>query len=168
MDKPLVNAAFIDGNNLCKSGSDIGWKLDTQKFRIHLTETYQVRKAYYCIGYIPTNTELYARLQSEGYELIFKKVQYINGLPKGNIDAELVLKCMTQYRVYDKAVIVTSDGDFACLVKYLIQKGKLRGVIASKRVLCSDLLREASGTYLSYLDDLRKKLELFINRKGTS
>ena len=163
MRKELVNYAFIDGNNLYKSGFDIGWKLDTRKFRIHLTETYQVRKAYYCIGYIPTNTGLYARLQSEGYELIFKKVQYINGQPKGNVDAELVLKCMTQYRVYDKAVIVTSDGDFASLVKYLIQKGKLRGVIASKRALCSDLLKEASGTYLSYLNDLRNKLELFIN-----
>lgn len=167
MRKPLTNSAFIDGNNLYKSGFDIGWKLDTRKFRIHLTETYQVRKAYYCIGYIPANTVLYARLQSEGYELIFKKVQYINGQPKGNIDAELVLKCMTQYRVYDKAVIVTSDGDFACLVKYLIQKKKLRGVIASKRMLCSDLLQEASGTYLSYLDDLRKKLE-YISRRGTS
>ena len=141
------------------SGSDIGWKLDTRKFRIHLTETYKVRKAYYCIGYIPANTGLYARLQSEGYELIFKKVQYINGQPKGNIDAELVLKCMTQYRIYSKAVIVTSDGDFACLVKYLRQKGKLRDVIASKRFLCSVLLQEAAGTYLSYLDDLRKKLE---------
>ena len=159
MKKPLINAAFIDGNNLYKSGFDIGWKLNTRKFRIHLTETYQVRKAYYCIGYIPDNIGLYARLQSEGYEMIFKKVQYINGQPKGNVDAELVLKCMNQYRVYDKAVIVTSDGDFACLVKYLIQKGKLRGVIASKRVLCSDLLQEASGAYISYLDDLKKKLE---------
>ena len=159
MHKPLVNAAFIDGNNLYKSGFDLGWRLNTRKIRVHLTETYQVKKAYYCIGYIPTNAGLYARLQSEGYELIFKKVQYINGLPKGNIDAELVLKCMTQYRVYERAIIVTSDGDFACLVKYLIQKGKLRGVIASKRVLCSDLLQEASGTYISYLDDLRKKLE---------
>jgi uncharacterized LabA/DUF88 family protein len=158
MKKPLVNAAFIDGNNLYKSGFDLGWKLNTRKFRIYLTETYQVKKAYYCIGYIPANIGLYTRLKSEGYELIFKKVQYINGQPKGNIDAELVLKCMTQYRVYDKAVIVTSDGDFACLVRYLIQKGKLRGVIASKRVLCSDLLQEASGTYISYLDDLRKKL----------
>ncbi|MGD9115679.1 MAG: NYN domain-containing protein [Dehalococcoidia bacterium] len=159
MRKPLINAAFIDGNNLYKSGFDIGWKLDTRKFRIHLTETYQVRKAYYCIGYIPDNIGLYTRLQAEGYEMIFKKVQYINGQPKGNVDAELVLKCMNQYRVYDKAVIVTSDGDFACLVKYLMQKGKLRDVIASKRVLCSDLLQEASGTYISYLDDLRNKLE---------
>ncbi|OGN89165.1 MAG: hypothetical protein A2158_00250, partial [Chloroflexi bacterium RBG_13_46_14] len=157
MNKPLVNAAFIDGNNLYKAGNDIGWKLDTRKFRIHLTETYQVKNAYYCIGYIPANTRLYTRLQSEGYKLIFKKVQYQNGKPKGNVDAELVLKCMTQYRVYDKAVIVTSDGDFACLVKYLIQKAKLRNVIASKRTKCSDLLQEASGTRISYLDDLRKK-----------
>jgi uncharacterized LabA/DUF88 family protein len=66
---------------------------------------------------------------------------------------------MTQYRIYDKAIIVTPDGDFACLVKYLRQKEKLRGVIASKRALYSDLLQEASGTYISYLDDLRKKLQ---------
>ena len=159
MKKPLINAAFIDGNNLYKAGLDIGWKLNTRKFRIHLTETYQVRKAYYCIGYIPANIGLYTRLQSEGYEMIFKKVQYINGQPKGNVDAELVLKCMTQYRIYDKAVIVTSDGDFACLVNYLIQKGKLREVVASKRALCSDLLQEAAGTSISYLNDLKKKLE---------
>lgn len=118
-----------------------------------------MKKAYYCLGYISTNTGLYARLQSEGYELVFKKVRYIDGQPKGNIDAELVLKCMTQYRVYTQAVIVASDGDYASLVNYLKQKGKLRAVIASKRVMCSDLLQEASGRYISYLDDLRKKLE---------
>ncbi len=159
MKKPLVNAAFIDGNNLHRSALDIGWKLDTRKFRIHLEETYQINKAYYCIGFMPSNQGLYDRLESEGYELIYKKVQYINGQPKGNIDAELVLKCMNQYRVYEQAVIVTSDGDFACLVKYLIQKKKLRKVIASKKENCSDLLEEASGSYIAYVDDLRNKLE---------
>jgi len=161
MKKPLINAAFIDGNNLHRSALDMGWILNTRKFRIHLTETYQVRKAYYCVGYIPDNIGLYARLQSEGYEMIFKKVRYIDGQPKGNVDAELVLKCMTQYRVYNEAVIVTSDGDFACLVKYLIQKGKLRKVIASKRENCSKLLEDAAGAYITYLNDLRKKLEYF-------
>ncbi len=159
MHKELVNYAFIDGNNLHRSALDIGWKLDTRKFRVHLEETYEVSKAYYCIGFMPSNQGLYDRLESEGYELIHKTVQYVNGQPKGNIDAELVLKCMTQYRVYKQAVIVTSDGDFACLVKYLIQKGKLRKVIASKRENCSNLLEEASGSYITYANDLRRKLE---------
>jgi uncharacterized LabA/DUF88 family protein len=159
MKKLLVNAAFIDGNNLYRSARDMGWTLDTKKFKVHLEETYGVGNAYYCIGYMASNQGLYDRLKSEGYELIYKKVQIINGKPKGNIDAELVLKCMTQYRVYKQAVIITSDGDFACLVKYLIRKGKLRKVIASKKENCSELLEEASGSYITYVDDLRNKLE---------
>jgi uncharacterized LabA/DUF88 family protein len=159
MKKPLVNFAFIDGTNLYKSASDIGWKVDTKKFKLYLEEVYGVAKAYYFIGFIESNQGLYDRLKSEGYELIYKQTSIVNGEIKGNIDAELVLKSMTQYRVYREAIIVTSDGDFACLVKYLIKKNKLRSVIASKRDKCSHLLEEASGTYICYLDDLRRKLE---------
>lgn len=159
MKRPLLNSAFIDGNNLYRSALDMGWRLDTKRFRLHLEETYGVGEAYYCIGFMASNQGLYGRLESEGYELIYKKVQIVNGKPKGNIDAELVLKCMTQYRVYKQAIIVTSDGDFACLVDYLLRKGKLRKVIASKRENCSELLEQASGSYITYVDDLRKKLE---------
>lgn len=159
MKKPLVNSAFIDGNNLYRSKSDTGWKLDTKKFRRYLEEVFGVGKAYYCIGFMESNQGLYSRLKSEGYELVHKKISIVNGEPKGNIDAELVLKAMTQYRVYEKAIIITSDGDFACLVEYLIKKNKLRSVIASKRVKCSHLLEAASGSYICYIDELRGKLE---------
>lgn len=159
MKKPLVNAAFIDGNNVYKAKDDLGWKVDTRKLRYYLEETYGVNKAYYCIGFLEANRGLYGRLESEGYEMVYKKTSLVNGEIKGNIDAELVLKAMTQYRVYEKAVIVTSDGDFACLVDYLIKKNKLRGVIASKRIKCSHLLEEASGSYIAYIDELRNRLE---------
>ncbi len=158
MKKPLVNAAFIDGVNLYKARRDLGWEVKTHKLIKHLEETYGVGKAYYCIGFVASNQELYDRLKTEGYELVHKETYYLNGKLKGNIDAELVLKSMTQYRVYKGAVIVTSDGDFACLVKYLIQKDKLRAVMASTREKCSHLLEEASGTYISYVDELRNKL----------
>jgi uncharacterized LabA/DUF88 family protein len=154
-----VNAAFIDGNNLYKAKEDTGWKLDTRKFRRYLEEVYEVGKAYYCIGFIEANKGLYGRLKSEGYVMVYKETTTVNGDVKGNIDAELVLKSMTQYRVYKEAIIITSDGDFACLVEYLIKKNKLRSVIASKRVKCSHLLEEASGSYICYLDELRGKLE---------
>jgi len=49
---------------------------------------------------------------------------------KGNVDAELVLNAAAiEYNNYDKAVIVTSDGDFACLMNYLEEKGKLAKII---------------------------------------
>ena len=60
---------------------------------------------------------------------------------------------------YKKAIIVTSDGDFSCLVEYLIRKNKLRSVIASSKGGCSHLLEKAAGTYISYMDELRNKLE---------
>jgi len=158
--KPLVNAAFIDGNNLHHSTIGMGWPLDTKKFRRHLAELYGVYKAYYFIGHLETEQKLYDTLESRGYELVFKET-YVdaNGDVKGNIDPELILKAMTQYRVYKEAIIVTSDGDFSCLVEYLIKKNKLLAVIASSKGGCSHLLEKAAGTYISYMDELRKKLE---------
>jgi len=160
MKKEQSNYAFIDGTNLHRSTLEMGWKLDYRKFRRYLEEMYGVVRAYYFIGRVESNQGLYDTLKSRGYELVFKET-YIdkNGKLKGNIDAELVLQSMTHYRVYREAIIVTSDGDFACLVEYLIRKKKLRSVIASSRGGCSHLLEQASGTYICYMDDLRNKLE---------
>lgn len=69
---------------------------------------------------MPQNQALYTNLQKDGYILIFKPTL---SLPaddvKGNVDAELVLHAMIEYQNYDKALIVTGDGDFYCLVDYL-------------------------------------------------
>ena len=48
-----------------------------------------------------------------------------DGKAKGNVDAELVLHTMVEYPNYDKALIVSGDGDFYCLVDYLKGKDKL-------------------------------------------
>ncbi len=159
MKKPLVNSAFIDGTNMHKSAQDIGWTVDTKKLMRYLEEKYGVGRAYYFLGFIASHQWLYSKLKAEGYELVYKPTSKARGEIKGNIDAELVLKAMTQYRVYKEAIIITSDGDFACLVEYLIRKNKLRSVIASRKDRCSHLLEQASGTYICYLDDLRDKLE---------
>lgn len=68
-----------------------------------------------------------------GYTLVVKPVMYRGGKPKGNVDAELVLQAMIDYRDYECAVIVTSDGDFACLVRYLYEEGKLERVLSPNR-----------------------------------
>ena len=49
---------------------------------------------------------------------------------KGNVDAELVLHAAAiEYDNYNQAVIVTSDGDFACLIRYLDDNNKLKKII---------------------------------------
>lgn len=72
---------------------------------------------------------------------------------KGNVDAELVLYCSAiEYDNYDSAVIISSDGDFACLYRYLERRGKLMRII-TPTVRYSSLLKSFSG-YITPLADL--------------
>lgn len=119
------NYAFIDGQNLHMSIKNQGWVLDYGRFRRYLTDKYNVTKAFLFIGNIPTNADLYKSLQEYGFILIFKPILEIRGRIKGNVDAELVLHTMVEYPNYDKAVIISGDGDFHCLVKYLKKQWKV-------------------------------------------
>jgi len=151
---------FIDSNNLNLGVQSLGWKLDCKRFRIYLKERYNVSTAYLFIGYVPTNQDLYSSLQKAGYVLIFKPtLPDKDGRVKGNIDADLVLQAMIDFKNYDKAIIVTSDGDFHSLVKYLYEQNKLLFVISPYVKTCSVLLKKAAKEKIVFMDNLRKKLE---------
>lgn len=161
MDKMAQNNyAFIDSQNLNLSIQKLGWKLNFRRFRVYLKEKYKIKKAYLFIGYLPENQDLYRSLQEYGYVLIFKPVlKDKDGYVKGNVDADLVLQAMIDYNEYDKAVIVTSDGDFYCLVNYLYNKDKLLRVLSPSHHNCSILLTKSAKGKIAFMDDLRKKLE---------
>lgn len=153
------NYAFIDSQNLNLSIREQGWNLSFKRFRIYLQDKYNVSKAFIFIGYMATNESLYTSLQEYGYILIFKPTLNLpSGKPKGNIDAELVLHTMIEYQNYDKAVIVTGDGDFHCLIEYLKKQGKLRRIIIPNREKFSSLLRKFVPD-ITFMNDLREKLE---------
>ncbi|NCQ54574.1 NYN domain-containing protein, partial [Candidatus Saccharibacteria bacterium] len=115
------NYAFIDSQNLNLGVRSLGRTLDFKKIRLYLKNKYNVYKAYLFIGYQDGNERLYSSLQEADYILIFKPtVELTNGIVKGNVNAELVLhSAAIQYKNYDKAVIVSGDGDFTCLVEFL-------------------------------------------------
>jgi uncharacterized LabA/DUF88 family protein len=121
-----MNYAFIDSQNLNLAIRQQGWILDFKRFRRYLYDKYHIIKAYLFIGYIPTNQSLYTSLQDDGFILIFKPTLILpNGKVKGNVDAELVLHTMVELPKYDRAVIVSGDGDFYCLIEYLQKQNKL-------------------------------------------
>ncbi|GHU65205.1 hypothetical protein AGMMS49983_12520 [Clostridia bacterium] len=128
------NYAFIDSQNLNLGVRSLGWKLDYRKFRLYLKNKYNVSNAFMFIGYVEGNQELYTLLQKSGFILVYKNtVSHIeNGktIIKGNVDAELVLHAAAiEYPKYDKAVIVTNDGDFTCLIKYLQEHERLLRIL---------------------------------------
>lgn len=153
------NYAFIDGQNLYLGFAELGWKVDYRRFRVYLRDRYGVTRAYYFVGYMESNEALYQSLKAAGYTLIFKHVMTVGGKPKGNVDAELVLYTMIEYPNYAKAVIVTSEGDFACLVNYLRDQGKLERVLCPSGAKCSALLKRAAAAAIDFLEQARYKIE---------
>lgn len=153
MKKNKLIFAFIDSQNLnLGTSKDIhkkdkkiysGWKLDFKRFRKYLQNKFRVQKAFLFIGYIKKNEKLYKSLKSFGYEIVFKPtVKDSKGNPKGNIDAELVLYAAAiEFQNYDKAVIVSGDGDFYCLHNFLEEHNKLKNIIIPNRHSESSLLK---------------------------
>lgn len=154
------NYAFIDSQNLNLAINDLGWKLNFQRFRRYIQDKYDVQKAFIFIGYIEENEKLYSNLTKWGYTLIHKKtLELPSGLVKGNVDAELVLHTMIEWPNYEKAVIVSGDGDFRCLIEYLVKKDKLEKLIIPNRRKYSSLLKEYIKS-IQFMNSLQKKLEL--------
>jgi uncharacterized LabA/DUF88 family protein len=162
--KQPVVYAFIDSQNLNLGVRSQGWRLDWRKFRQYLLQKFKVVKAYLFIGQVAGNETLYTFLQKCGYVLVFKptleKNEHGKTIIKGNVDAELVLHSMIQYKNYDKAIIVSGDGDFHCLVEYLrTEKKLLKILVPTKRF--SSLLRPFNrGNTILRIDLLTNSLEL--------
>lgn len=161
------NFAFIDSQNVYQGAKrDLGWFIDWERFRKYLNDKYRVTKAYLFIGFMPEHNDIYDELQQAGFILKFKPV-----LPdgkdgvKGNVDADLVLQAMIDYEKYDKAVIVSSDGDFYSLVRHLYNADKLLAVMSPTRKKCSTLLRKSAKDKMVYMDTLQGKIG---KRKSTA
>jgi uncharacterized LabA/DUF88 family protein len=153
------NYAFIDSQNLNLGIRKLGWKLDYEKFRIYLKEKYLVRTAYIFIGFVPSNAKLYDNLERAGFSLQFKPtVIGANNKIKGNIDADLVLRAIIDFNIYDKAVVVSSDGDFYSLVAHLYEHDKLETVLSPEEKTCSRLLKQSAKEKIQFMGDLKVKL----------
>lgn len=161
MEKQETIYAFIDSQNLNLGVRGQGWVLDFARFRVYVRDKYHVAKAFLFLGYVPGNQSLYTALQQAGYIVIFKPTLEIKKgnktAIKGNVDAELVLHAMIEYQNYDKAIIVSGDGDFHCLIEYFAKQEKLLKIMVPN-VKYSSLLRKFSH-YIVNVSLMRHKLE---------
>ena len=126
------------------------------------------------IGYIPENEDLYEKMHEAGYMVVLKptfdvtkpreedKPEGKDGEEaekkpvKGNIDADLVLWAMKELSNYEKAIIVSGDGDFFSLIEYLESKGRLSHIMTPS--LHYSQLYNAYDKYIVRLDKFRREL----------
>lgn len=168
--KPQQVYAFIDSQNLNLGVQKVGWKMDWRAFRAYLKNNYNVTKAFMFIGYMAENESLYEHMHELGYLIALKPTVDVSSaesrsekepedhksIVKGNIDADLVLYAMKEIVNYDKAIIVSGDGDFASLIEYLVEKNKLLHVMTPNWQYSS--LLKPWDKYLIRIDQLRGQL----------
>jgi len=65
---------------------------------------------------------------------------------------------MIQLPNFDKAVIVTGDGDFYCLVQYLLENNKLKVVLVPNYYKYSALLKKFAKKSIAFMNDLKNKI----------
>ncbi|HSX45726.1 MAG TPA: NYN domain-containing protein [Candidatus Saccharimonadia bacterium] len=174
--------AFIDSQNLNLGTQRVGWKVDWRKFRQFLKDKHGVTKAYMFIGYMSENESLYEYMHELGFLVVLKPTVDVN-IPKdvasavennekddkekptvkGNVDAELVLYAMKELPNYERAIIVSGDGDFFSLAEYLDEQGKLASIMAPNWQY-SSLLKPFEQKIIR-LDQLRRQLSYHDRKK---
>ena len=160
-DPKTKTYAYIDGANLDKGTSELGWRIDYQKFYVWLNDKFKIDTAYMFIGHVPKYKNLYNKMRNAGFTLVFKDTSNVGyGQVKGNCDADLILHVARG--VYEteinKAIIVSSDGDFSCLIKFLQEKER-EVIILSPSRKCSIFLMR-TGSAITYLDDVKNNISL--------
>ncbi len=156
------NYAFIDGQNLYMgtNSEDPPWVIDLFKFRKYLYKKYQVKKAYYYIGQIITkNSGIYNKIKEAGFIIINK--EHINSMlsnKKGNVDSDIIfdiMKKICEKEDFGKVLLVSGDGDYIKLVKYLIEKNKFEKILFPNRKFYSSLYKQIRGRHFDYLFQVR-------------
>lgn len=163
----MNNQAFIDGQNLYINTLSHNWAVDLKKFRIYLRERYHVQDAYYFLGVVNENNQtLYELIQKAGFILVFREhTQSMVGKKKGNVDTDIVFTIMSKIadcEDFNKVLLVSGDGDYFKMVKYLVKKDRFLKLLAPNRHSTSSLYRVFTPKYVDFLDtpDVKRKIEL--------
>lgn len=160
---------FIDASNIIYGVLKYdGWKVDLLKLKKYLESRYGAQKIFYYAGIEPDNEKqklFYKKLEDEfGYTVCLKKVKFYTGedgsvVRKANCDVDMTFDMMRFLGQYARAVVLTGDGDFCCVVEYLVKKGREIRIIANANRAARDL-RIVAGDKFIDIRSLRPIIEL--------
>jgi len=105
----------------------------------------------------------YLKLKVFGYQLILKPVKTYedeegNPIRKANCDVDMAFYLMKNGSTFDCAVVLSGDGDFLPVLKYLRQNGKKVYVLARSPRTAKEIKQFAASDFRDFTY-LRKRLE---------
>ena len=164
-DNKYPNVAFVDGQNLYLGTKENGWAVNHARLRIYLRDKYKIGEAYYFLGFVSeVEQDLYDNLQKSGFILSFREHSAVlKGKKKGNVDCDIIfgiMKKLVDNEPFEKAFIVSGDGDYKKLVDFLIKKGKFEKMLFPNNEFASSLYKSLGNEFYANLGDtdVRKKI----------
>lgn len=157
----LRTYAFVDASNIIYGARAEGWFIDHKKLFNYLRNKFQTSKTFFYFGKDdrnPKQTAFLKKLASFGYTLRVKQIKRFGRRTKANCDVDLTMDMLLLIGKYDRAIVLTGDGDFTPLLSYLISKKKKIVVISSPKRTAKEIKALLGGGVLSF-DDLRYLLE---------
>jgi uncharacterized LabA/DUF88 family protein len=166
-------ALFIDGANLFASTKALNLRIDFNSFHKFFQKrgTYLITANYYTAVYTDAEgnkplMDLLTWLAYNNYTVVqkpakeFSKPDSRQIIIKGNMDIDLAVDALMLSDYYDRAIIVTGDGDFERLVRGLQSKGKRVTVVSTMKSsppMIANELRKAANEFVD-LDEIREHI----------
>jgi uncharacterized LabA/DUF88 family protein len=160
---------FVDGANMFytqKKG--LGWFFDPAKLLRVLCGDDSLTDAYWYMGVKAdpeSKDENFKRFLSfTGYTVRSKTLKTMydsdsgDSTQKANLDIEIVMDMFNTIDRYDKAILLSGDGDFERALELLRARGKEIKVVSTPNWIAAEL-RMAVGSHFVDLNELRAKIE---------
>lgn len=169
----LSTYAFIDAANVIYHNSDFNpWKIDLRKLIKYLNERFGVSKTFYYGGIDDRNkvqVRICQKMKSWGFILRLNPVKhFVNDrgewYTKADVDSRMTFEMMHLLPEYDRAVVLTGDGDFFWVLDYLLQQKERVWLLASPKKTAKEL-KTLFGHRFTSLDDTRRWIE-YIKREA--
>lgn len=160
---------FVDGANMFytqKKG--LGWFFDPGKLLKTLKGEDELADAFWYMGVKPSpesrDEKFLHYLAYAGYTVRTKRLKTIfdpesgETIQKANLDIEIAMDMFNTVDNYNKAILLSGDGDFERALELLRSRGKRICVVSTQNWIASEL-RMAVGSHYTDLQDLRSQIE---------
>jgi len=147
-------AVFIDASNIYFSQKTLEWRIDFKKLLDYFKKEADLSRIAFYGALNPDNErerKFHDFLEIIGYVVRHKKIKFIKdatdqehgGHNKGNVDVDLTIDAVHFKNDYDSFILLSGDGDFESLLKYLKVYHKRCIVLSTKGHVSIELIRQA-------------------------
>lgn len=157
----VTTYAFIDASNIIYGAAKHGWRMDFAKLSKYLKNRFEVKRVLYYAGVDHTNIKqlkFYEKLQHFNIELRLVPVKtFSDGRKKADVDARMTFEMMRYFSEFDRAVVLTGDGDYYWVLEYLIEQKKRLWLLSFPKITAREL-KKLIGSNFANLDNLKEQL----------